>query len=98
MISKTKLFHTFRFLVTFPSEKPKIILMEFNGDSPRSDWVELAKTLLECGYKVYKIGDHRGPDVDFQSASENPDTIIDEIKSKPFSSHGNVNVWFKVRS
>lgn len=74
------------------------ILMEFNADSPRSDWVELANTLLECGYKVYKIGDHRGPDVDFQSASENPDTIIDEIKGKPFSSHGNVNVWFKVKS
>jgi FkbM family methyltransferase len=56
------------------------VLMEFNGDLPNSDWISLVKTLFDCGYKLYKIGDHRGPNLTFQKTSEDPESVVDNIK------------------
>ena len=74
------------------------ILIEFNGDSSRADWVSLLETLFSSGYVLFKIGDHRGPDIPFQLATNDIDSVIDDIKNRPFSKEGgNVNAWFKMK-
>ncbi|KAL7477636.1 hypothetical protein ACHAW6_003436 [Cyclotella cf. meneghiniana] len=73
------------------------ILMEFNGESHRSDWVLQITPLLDCGYELYKIGGHKGPDQDMILTSKNPEVAIDEIQKK-FGGGINVNGWFKVRT
>lgn len=74
------------------------VLMEFNGDLPKSDWILLIKTLSDCGYQIYKIGDHRGPKVSFQMTSEGPESVVDNIKKTLGPQVVNANVWFKVES
>ena len=71
--------------------------MEFNGDSPRADWVSQITPLLDCGYELYKIGGHKGPEQEMILTSENPEVAIDEIQKK-FGGGNNVNGWFKVRN
>lgn len=75
------------------------ILIEFNADSSRADWVSLLESLFSSGYTLFKIGDHRGPDIPFQLISSDIDSVIDDIKRRPFSeaAGGNVNAWFKVK-
>ncbi|KAL3793685.1 hypothetical protein HJC23_010257 [Cyclotella cryptica] len=74
------------------------ILMEFNADSPRADLVSQITTLFDCGYKLYKVGGHEGPNVDFNLTSEDPEVVIDNILSRNFGiKGGNMNAWFKVR-
>jgi hypothetical protein len=74
------------------------VLMEFNGDLPNSDWISLVKTLFDCGYKLYKIGDHRGPNLTFQKTSEDPESVVDNIKKSLPSQVVNANVWFRIES
>jgi FkbM family methyltransferase len=75
------------------------ILMEFNADSPRADLVSQITTLFSCGYKLFKIGGHQGPNVDFTLTSEDPEMVIDDILNRNFGiKGGNVNAWFKVRA
>jgi FkbM family methyltransferase len=73
------------------------ILMEFNSDSPRADWVSLISTLFDCGYKLYKIGDHTGPNELFQLTSNDPKVVLDDFKKRHYSA-SNMNAWFKVKS
>lgn len=75
------------------------ILMEFNADSPKADLVSLIATMFSCGYKLYKIGGHQGPNVDFKLTSEDPEMVIGDILNRKFGTKGeNVNGWFKVKA
>ena len=75
------------------------ILMEFNADSQRTVWISLMSSLLDSGYKLYKVGDHRGPTKPYQSNSGSAEDVIDDITRK-FGLEGgsNVNAWFKLKS
>ena len=75
------------------------ILMEINADASRSDLVAQVRTLFECGYRLYKIGGHLGPNKEFNLSIDDPEVVIDDIKNRDFGIAGsNANVWFKVKT
>ena len=74
------------------------ILMEFNADSRKTIWVSLMSSLLDSGYMLYKVGDHRGPTEPYQSYSDNAEDVIEDIIRNDFGKGSNVNAWFKLKS
>jgi FkbM family methyltransferase len=73
------------------------ILIEFNADLSRAEWISQLKILFDCGYKVYKFGGHTGPNKDLTLSSEDPEEVVDFIRNFNYGvKDSNVNVWLKV--
>lgn len=73
------------------------ILIEFNADLSRAEWISQLKILFDCGYEVYKFGGHTGPNKDLTLSLEDPEVVVDHMRNFNYGvKDSNVNVWLKV--